>query len=1135
MRIVVLAAAVLLSSAGTAGGFYRVSKGTDGAWQLTDPSGRPMTWLGVDHVKFNGFRCEAEQNRMRYREENIRKFVTRPAWASNTVARLRSWGFNALGAGCDVKDLKGFGLGRTVFLALGDSATGEKDDGEHYLAENLHVPGTAFPNVFNPDFAERCDRAAAKACAANRDDSEILGYFIDNELAWEGRNRGATRAWGLFDAACAKPAGHSARVAVERFLAERGLKVGDEIPLDVKFAFVGLVAEKYFSTAAAAIRRYDPNHLVLGCRFAGAIVPNSVWQAAGRYCDVVTLNGYAHADLARNEVGLGFQGRRLPIGEALTRISALAGRPVLITEWSFPAFDSGLPCSRGAGQRFDTQLERARASALYAHHVLALPCVIGYDYFMWVDMPAKGISFGYPEDTNYGLVREDGTAYDELTRALAEVQRTPRATLRKWTAPDAGSVASATAEDFLAVYDPVTNAADASISFSCSKETYRVTNAAGLCLEGAVGGARPLAKVTLGGKDCGSLSAMVQTRESFNSRRRSGYDVTSHAVTRVLRTDWRQMDGRGELTLVCEVGKVAELTLKVRVGSSANYHVEIAKLVNTGDKPFAVDEVLILPYAPFKDISPVQKGPSPSFMNRPFCRRAWYDKATGRTLGILVESLFVAGVDLWVDGNGNQHPDVRFTPNVSCRRKDLSLAPGEAWVPEAPVQALVCPGEGGLEAWDRRSKRVPSVSVRVGPAKKGCRIKPVNGVGQPPFRGRDYRLIPKLKEAHVPYSRLHDVGLNYGGGRYVDIPKVFPDFNADVDNPASYDFAFTDDLLKTVVTNGVALYFRLGVSIENYAHELKPYYIYPPKDNLKWARICEGVVRHYTEGWANGFKWKIDHWEVWNEPDGEAPPERNCMWQGTFGQYLDLYGTTVRHLKAKFPHLKIGGYGSCGFERICSDWKPERANHHMRCFHDFLSYVKANDCAPDFFSFHCYGPWWKIEKQANYARQELDKAGLKGVPIHLTEWLCAHGCGTARQAALLTDTLVRLQGSVIDLAHVYDARCGAGLYSPLFDPSTWGPRKAYYGFRAFGELYARGQELETAFAGAGVSALGAADASGAAAVVVVNASDRAVPLDVDFGGRRVRAVRVTDETRDWRAVDHPRVLTPWSIWTFELD
>ena len=30
-------------------------------------------------------------------------------------------------------------------------------------------------------------------------------------------------------------------------------------------------------------------------------------------------------------------------------------RPMIITEWSFPALDSGLPCKHGAGMRVDTQ------------------------------------------------------------------------------------------------------------------------------------------------------------------------------------------------------------------------------------------------------------------------------------------------------------------------------------------------------------------------------------------------------------------------------------------------------------------------------------------------------------------------------------------------------------------------------------------------------------------------------------------------------------------------------------------------------------------------------------------------------------------------------------------------------------
>jgi len=1135
MRMVTAAGVVcLLAVPSASAGFYRVDKDDAGAWRLTDPAGRRTVWLGVDHVKFNGFRCEVENNRMRYREANIKKFVTRPAWASNTVERLRGWGFNALGAGCDNADLKGFGLGRTVFLALGDSATSDDEkDHEHYLAKNRHTPGTAFPNVFNPDFAERCDRAAAKACAANRDDPEVMGYFIDNELAWEGRNRGATRSWGLFDAACAKPQGNSARKAVEEFLSKRGLKVGDDIPVEVKLEFVGVVAEKYFSATAAAIRRHDPNHLVLGCRFAGSVVPDVVWRAAGRHCDIVTLNAYARAELEWDDVLFWHQDRYMPIGEALAKISALAGRPLLLTEWSFPAFDSGLLCRNGAGQRFDTQIERAWASALYARKVLSLPCVVGYDYFMWVDMPEKGISRRFPEDVNYGLVREDGTEYRELTKALAKVQN---AALKgdgvvsestRFVASRKGSLA--------AVYDPVTNAAASPPSFSYFNGIYCVKNAAGLELHGIVGGNMPVEKIVFGGKDYGKLSAMIQSQGAYNPKSRSGYDIASHKVKEVLGVDWHEADGRGFLSLKCDAG-VAMIDLEISIApESRNFIAEVKGVANVGETPLAVDKVLLLPYAPFTNVVESAKRPTPSQMAMAHCASAWLDRSTGRYLGVVTDSTFVEEIYFWTDKSGGRHPDVCFSPVRPAQGGRFVVGPRSVGMMKAPLNALIRAGEGGAEDWTKFSRRVPRAAVSVDFGRTAGAIKPVHGVGQPPFTGRNYKLFKCLEDAHVPYSRLHDVGGAVSGqGIYVDIPNLFKDFDADPTNPDSYSFAFTDDLLHALVTNGIAPYFRLGVSIENYVKELGPRKIFPPKDNLKWAKICEGVVRHYTEGWANGFKWKIDYWEIWNEPDGEEPPESNAMWRGTFRQYLDLYGTAQKYLKAKFPHLKFGAYGSCGFASLCSNWKPERAAHHMRCFNEFLAYIKKNDCPPDFFSFHCYGPWQHIEKQANHARRELDKAGLKNVPIHLTEWLSSHGVGTARQAALLADTIVRLQGSAIDLATIYDARCSSGIYSPLFDPAKWAPRKAYYAFRAFGDLYALGTEVPVACSNREIAAIAAIGSDGNAAMMVVNPTDRALPFISDFGGRKVKSVRVTDESREWSETDIPSVLTPWSIYLFEL-
>jgi hypothetical protein len=122
----------------------------------------------------------------------------------------------------------------------------------------------------------------------------------------------------------------------------------------------------------------------------------------------------------------------------------------------------------------------------------------------------------------------------------------------------------------------------------------------------------------------------------------------------------------------------------------------------------------------------------------------------------------------------------------------------------------------------------------------------------------------------------------------------------------------------------------------------------------------------------------------------------------------------------------------------------------------------------------------------------------------------------------------------VDLATIYDARCSSGMYSPLFDPAKWAPRKAYYAFRAFGELYALGTEVPVACSGKDVVAIAAVNGKDDAAMMVVNPTDRAVPFISDFGGYGVRSVRVTDENHDWSETENPSVLTPWSIWLFRL-
>ena len=108
---------------------------------------------------------------------------------------------------------------------------------------------------------------------------------------------------------------------------------------------------------------------------------------------------------------------------------------------------------------------------------------------------------------------------------------------------------------------------------------------------------------------------------------------------------------------------------------------------------------------------------------------------------------------------------------------------------------------------------------------------------------------------------------------------IFTDFSKDPTDPASYDFDLTDEYLRMVEAGGAKVFYRLGSKIEHWS---KKYNTLPPADFHQWAIVCEHIIRHYTEGWANGFHMDIEYWEIWNEadldPDDSA--HKRC-WGGT--------------------------------------------------------------------------------------------------------------------------------------------------------------------------------------------------------------------------------------------------------------
>ncbi len=399
------------------------------------------------------------------------------------------------------------------------------------------------------------------------------------------------------------------------------------------------------------------------------------------------------------------------------------------------------------------------------------------------------------------------------------------------------------------------------------------------------------------------------------------------------------------------------------------------------------------------------------------------------------------------------------------------------------------------------------------------KIKPLHGVNNSPVTYGD--ALPAFSEAGIPYVRTHDTAGAYGGTHFIDVPNIFPDFEADPENPASYDFAFTDAYLKGLTASGCQIFYRLGVTIENY-WRIKAYRIHPPKDFGKWARICAGIIRHYNEGWADGFHYGIEYWEIWNEP--ENPP----MWTGTREEFFELYRTAAVYLKKEFPALKFGGYASCGFYAITDEKCSDFYKSFVTWYEEFLKFVTANGIPLDFFSWHLYtADLDQLIAHAEYVTAKLREYGLDHVENIFNEWNYINhkekyvfdALKEIPGAVFVAGAFCRMQNSVVDKAMYYDAlpsRSYCGLY---YFPSMR-LTKTYYAFKAFNELYKLGNQVYcSSEAGSKVLALAAAG-DGLGTVLLVNSGRRKQEFALQLPeGYSVAGVLLLGRDHDLEEVD----------------
>ena len=319
--------------------------------------------------------------------------------------------------------------------------------------------------------------------------------------------------------------------------------------------------------------------------------------------------------------------------------------------------------------------------------------------------------------------------------------------------------------------------------------------------------------------------------------------------------------------------------------------------------------------------------------------------------------------------------------------------------------------------------------------------------------------LDNYRKLGIDFIRVHDF---YGP---TDWYVIFPDWEAEPEDPASYDFASSDSKIQAICENGFQCFYRLGTSWRGRRKEPindPPGTIRDEKgrvihradreDFKKWGVICAHIVKHYTKGWNDGFTYPILYWEIWNEPD-----LREQFWTGTPEQYYMLYEEAVNAIKDVDEDFHVGGPGSTG--RLSEAYVE-----------GLLQYCRKRHVPLDFFSWHSYGGRnefnpYQFYQDAMRVRRALDEHGFTEAGNCLTEWnagiqgrLFSH---TPEAPPFYASVLGYLLNAKVDYAFQYCGVDHPGL--GLHDRRTGRLKRCAYAFEAWKRLcetpewlYARG-------------------------------------------------------------------------------
>lgn len=381
-------------------GFFRTEK-IDNRWWIIDPEGYPFIHRAV--VAFNPGKSDKQQQIF---EQKYSSFTN---WQQKESVMLKDYGFNGTGAWTNVDSLRM--MDNPLVYTIIVSPMGNYKNQHLKKFDNKYKEagwqGYRFDliMVFDKEF-ENYIAEAIEPLAKYKNDKYLLGYFTDNELPW------------VYDALdrhlnlLAKD--EQGYTAAKDWLDDR--KGRDSSPSDItdedRAAFTAFYFETYVKKVSEALRKADPNHLYLGCRFNqeknGQELSNpDIFRVAGKYMDIISINHYRKWE---------------PDQDLLNHWAEWSGKPFLITEWYTKAEDSGLPNITGAGWLVHTQRDRGYFYQNFTLGLIKNKNCVGWHWFKYMDNDPDDLTTDPSNrDSNKGVVSRYFEPYVPLLEQMEKV------------------------------------------------------------------------------------------------------------------------------------------------------------------------------------------------------------------------------------------------------------------------------------------------------------------------------------------------------------------------------------------------------------------------------------------------------------------------------------------------------------------------------------------------------------------------------------------------------------------------------------------------------------------------------------------------------------------------------------------